>query len=205
MVLIAKPPPSRQPKPVRSTIRAGTEWVRIYNPDWLGPVQFTGFGPRHRFDHHRVTGGGPAEDPNRRIYYAANDLKGCVVEVFGDTGVITVGDLRVALVKLSREVQLLDLRGDGALAAGSVAALAATADRSLSQEWARWFYEHPADYGEVDGIAYLNAHNYDPAYALVERAEAAVEAIGHLPLAHDLFRAHLLTIAASCNMIVEPY
>jgi len=205
VVLIAKPPPRRPPKPVRSTIRAGTEWVRIFNPAWLGPAQFSGLGPRHRFDHHRVSGSGPADDPDRRIYYAANDLKGCVVEVFGDTGVVTVGDLRVALVQLRRDVQLLDLRSNPALAAGSVAALAATADRPLSQEWARWFYEHPADFGAIDGMAYLNAHNDDPAYALFERAEDAVEAIGHLRLAHNLFRAQLRAIAAACNMIVEPY
>jgi RES domain-containing protein len=179
--------------------------VRIYNPEWLGPIQFSSFGPRHRFDHHRVTVGGPSDDPERRAYYAANDLKGCVVEVFGDTGVITAGDLRVALVQVRRALQLLDLRGDGALAAGSVAALASIPDRPLSQSWARWFYDHPTDFDAIDGLAYLNAHNYDTAYVFFERAEDAVALVGDVRLADTLLRARLRAIAAPLNMIIEPY
>ena len=205
LVVVSLPPPRRTPKPLHAILFSSTELVRIYNPERLGPVQFSGWGPRHRFDHHRVTGRGPAEDPDRRTYYAADDLKGCVVEVFGDTGVITVGDLRVALLRPRRDLQLLDLRGDGALAVGSVAALAAIPDRILSQAWARWFYEHPEDFGLIDGIAYHNAHNSDSAYLLFERAENVLEVLGHLPLAAFVLRAQLRLIAAQCNLIVEPY
>jgi hypothetical protein len=39
--------------------------------------------------------------------------------------------------------------------AGSVAALAKTADRELSQAWSRYFYEQEEIYGKIDGIIYL--------------------------------------------------
>lgn len=205
MVVLALPPPARAPKPGYASLSPATDLTRIYNPDWLGPIQFSGFGPRHRFDHHRESPKGPAADGDRRTYYAADDLKGCVVEVFGDTGVIVVGTLRAALVRPTRVIRLLDLRGDGALAVGSVAALGSVPDRAISQAWARWFYEHPAEVGAVDGIAYYNAHNADPAYGLFERAGDALECLGHLPLADSALRVPLRKIAAECNMIVEPY
>ena len=128
-----------------------------------------------------------------------------MVEVFGDAGVIAAGTLRVALIRPTRDIRLLDLRDDGALAVGSVAALASIPDRAVSQAWARWFYEHPGEVGEVDGVAYYNAHNNDPSYGFFERAERAVECVGHLPLAGAALRAPLRSIAAECNMIVEPY
>lgn len=179
--------------------------VRIFDPKWLGPTQFSAYGPRHRFDHHRGVQGVPGNDPDRRIYYAAHDLKGCIVEVFGDVGLISVDALRVARVRQRRQLRLLDLRGDAALKCGSVAALAAVPDRALSQEWARWFYEHPKEFGSVDGIAFANAHNHDVAYALFERAEDALEVIANLGLADPLLRSQLRVIAERCNFTVEPY
>jgi len=50
--------------------------------------------------------------------------------------------------------------------AGSVAALAKVADRSLSQAWSRYFYEQQKIYSEVDGIIYYNAHNDEEAIVL---------------------------------------
>jgi hypothetical protein len=66
---------------------------------------------------------------------------------------------------------LLDLRGNGAMRAGSVVALGSVADRSLSQAWSRYFYENPNVYQPVDGVIYHNAHNGEDALALYERAE----------------------------------
>lgn len=205
MVLIAPPPPGRPPRPRHAILRRGHQLVRIFDPDWLEPAQFSPSGPRHRFDHHRGAHGALGNDPARRIYYAADDLKGCIVEVFGDVGLISVRALRVAKVRLRRRLRLLDLRGDGALKCGSVAALAAVPDRPMSQQWARWFYEHPKEVGKVDGIAYPNAHNQDVAYALFERAEDALEVIADLPLADSLLRSPIRVIAEQCNFIVEPY
>lgn len=179
--------------------------VRIFDPQWLEPAQFSAYGPRHRFDHHRGAHSAPGNDPDRRICYAADDLKGCIVEVFGDVGLISVRTLRVATIRLRRRLRVLDLRGDGALKCGSVAALAAVPDRPLSQQWARWFYEHPKEFGKVDGILYPNAHNQDVAYALFERAEKAIEVTTDLSLAHPLLRSQVRLIAEQCNLVVEPY
>jgi len=205
VVLIPPPPPGRPPKPRHATLTRGRHLVRIFDPDWLEPAEFSPYGPRHRFDHHCGAHGAPAIDPDRRIYYAADDLKGCIVEVFGDARVISVGTLHVAKLRLRRRLRLLDLRGDGARECGSVAALAAVPDRPLSQLWARWFYEHPKEFGTVDGISYPNAHNQDVAYALFERAEDALDVTADLPLADPLLRSQIRVIAEQCNLIVEPY
>jgi hypothetical protein len=58
--------------------------------------------------------------------------------------------------------------------AGSVAALAKIADRSLSQAWSRYFYEQTRVYGQIDGIRYFNAHNDEDAIALYESAQTAL-------------------------------
>jgi hypothetical protein len=130
-----------------------------------------------RFDHHRGEGRlrSPVADPQRGIYYAGFSFSSCVVEVFGDRGTMTLADWHVARVKTTRTLTLLDLRGSGAMRAGSVAAIAKVADRGLSQAWARYFYETIQDYGLVDGIAYYNAHNDQDAVAIYERAATALE------------------------------
>ena len=199
MVLIPPPPPKRPPRP-RHAI-----FARVFDPNRLEPTEFNAYGPRHRFDHHRGARGAPANDSDRRVYYAADDLKGCIVEVFGDAGVVSVGTLHVAEVKLRRQLRLLDLRGNGALASGSVAALAAVPDRPLSQQGARWFYDHRKVFGTVDGISYPNAHNHDVACVLFERAEDDLVVTADLPLADPLFRSQIRVIAEECNLIVEPY
>ena len=88
--------------------------------------------------------------------------------------------------------------------AGSVAALAKTADRRLSQAWARYFYEHPGIYGPVDGLMYFNAHNDEEALALFERAAdtltcapdavARLDAPGLRPLILDLAQHNNLVL-----------
>jgi hypothetical protein len=55
--------------------------------------------------------------------------------------------------------------------AGSVAALSKIADRQLSQEWSRYFYENETIYSRIDGIIYSNAHNDEEAIALYERSK----------------------------------
>jgi hypothetical protein len=129
-----------------------------------------------RFDHHRVRGEGRLEeDPERGIYYAAMTLSGCLVEIFGDTGVIDPGGFRVASPILHRDLHLLDLRYNGAMRAGTKAAIAKVSDRGLSQQWSRYFYETPEVYGEMDGLIYLNAHNDGDAIALYERSYDALD------------------------------
>lgn len=85
--------------------------------------------------------------------------------------------------------------------AGSVVALNAKADRSLSQQWSRFFYDTAvADKRPIDGLLYSNAHNGESALALYERAEAAVDCAAELPLAADELRSRLLAVANDHGM-----
>lgn len=101
-------------------------------------------------------------------------LSCCVAEVFGDLGRVEKGGRAVARVTLRRPVHLLDLRGDGAIGAGTFATIAKDPNRTFTQEWSRFFYDEHALFGLVDGLLYLNAHNEENAIAFYERAEDAL-------------------------------
>lgn len=173
MVRIAPPPPTNPPTPLFFELPADSHIIRIFDPTkyQTQALTFRFNGPRHRFDHHRGLITNPSDDPERGIYYAALTLSGCLVEYFGDIGVIEIKDQCVCRVSVIRSLKLLDIRGSGAMRAGSVSALAKVADRKLSQEWSRYFYENENIYTRIDGIIYFNAHNDEVAIALYERAK----------------------------------
>ena len=210
MVLIAPPPPSRPPDPIYYTLPSGSYLLRIFNPATRHNVQALTFrhnGPRNRFDHQKSTLiGKPDDDPERGIYYTGFSLSCCLVEYFGDSGVIEIKDERVARVQLKRDLQLLDLRGSGSLRAGSVAALAKVADRNLSQSWSRYFYEQTNLYGILDGICYSNAHNDEAAIALYERSQNALYCPDTqiLPLNHPSLRPAIQQAALRNNLDFPP-
>lgn len=214
------PPPSVSIDPSRllkERVPVGTTLVRVYNPSAKyspkpGPRIFRQWGPTARFDHHRG-GAGPervtpaARDPDRGIYYAAYDLEGAVVEVFGnEPRIITCGTWRVAYIKLSADLELLDLRGSGGMLAGPTTAISGTETRPLSQAWARYFYDRVDIYGPVDGLIYGNSHNYGDAIALFERAKPVIErsAIATTGLASPKLELDLLRIAEKNGLILEP-
>lgn len=203
MVAIAPPPPRRPPTPSFRILPVGFQFWRIYDPDRFGATaaQFRRHGPYLRFDHQRRDArGGAGYDAQRGIYYGAETVSGCVVEVFGDSGRIECANRRLTLLHVTREVRLLDLRRNGAMRAGSVAALAKVVDRTVSQDWSRHFYEHEADYTVIDGIAYLNAHNDEDAIALYERAEDAITVVSDIRLDDILIRPYLLQAALDNNL-----
>lgn len=209
MVLIPLPPPVRQPNPLYSTLTAGTNLRRIFDPTRHGTqaLTFRHFGPLNRFDHHRIPpGGGYGHDPERAIYYAGLTLSCCLVEYFGDKGVIEIKDEQVCLVHLTRDLKLLDLRGPGAMRAGSVAALAKTADRALSQALSRYFYEQISVYGPIDGIRYFNAHNDEDAIALYESAQTALVCPAEqcMPLDHLSLRPAIQRTAIDNHLDFPP-
>lgn len=207
MVRIAPPPPERVPNPLFYNVPGGATLVRLFNPAHHGAsaLQFRSYGPLSRFDHHVGRGQqrNPDDDPGRAIYYAASSLSGCLVEVFGDTGVIDTGDWHVAALSLTRALRLLDLRGSGAMRAGSVAALAKVPDPPLAQAWSRFFYEHTEIYTAIDGLIYCNAHNDEEAVALYERSAAALVCPpDHISrLDSTALRPALLAIAERHNLI----
>jgi RES domain len=186
--------------------------VRLFDPTSHGTtaLTFRRYGPLLRFDHHRalLDKSGirqPCPDPDRSVYYAAKTLSGCIVEIFGDTGIITAANWHVALPVVTQELRLLNLRGRGAMRAGSVAALAKVPDHALSQQWSVYFYETPA-YRNIDGLIYYNAHNDEEAILLYERAERALDCppSNIIRLNDSALRPALLKIAQRNNLRCSP-
>ncbi len=149
---------------------AGLQLARIYDPALHGATAlgFRSPGPFARFDHH--VGGA-----DRGITYAAERLSGSLVEVAGDTGICYCGTRRYTRFAPTRELRLLDLSVNGVRQAGTIAKVT-SCEHTESQPWARYFYENPDVYGALDGLYYPNAHNFEMAIALFERARDAMPA-----------------------------
>lgn len=196
VVRIDPPPPRREPRPIVHELGTSTRLLRIYSPEPHGQSA-TGFRrsrPIGRFDHHR-------EGVDCGILYAGFTLSCCLVECFGDTGVIDTQGRRLAFLLTTRPLRLLELRGRGAMRAGSVAALASTADRDLSQDWSRYFH---AIYPHIDGVIYSSAHNEEAAVALYERAETDLHCEMDYPLDHRSLRSRILKVASDHAMDAPP-
>lgn len=142
-------------------------------------------------------------DADRGLYYAATTLSSCVAEVFGDTGLIDCGEWHIAMPRLQRDVRLMDLRGSGAMRAGSVAALSKVPDHALSQTWSRYFYDIAA-YQPLEGLLWYNAHNDEEALVLYERAEDALDCPQDRVVRLDdpLLRPVLEQIAEANNLVI---
>ena len=208
MVVVDLPPPRRRPNPVVHDLPSGSRLVRLFDPSRFGATAagFRSYGPLHRFDHHLgAENGTPGEDAERGIYYAARTFSGCLVEIFGDTGVVDLDRHHVASPILQRDLRLLDLRHNGAMRAGTKAAIAKVSERKLSQAWSRHFYETPGVYGEVDGVIYLNAHNDEDAIALYERAYDALKCPPEriMKLDDEALRTAVLEAADDNDLLVD--
>jgi hypothetical protein len=130
----------------------------------------------------------------------------CLVEIFGDGGVIKIEQQQLALITLKNTFKLLDLRGSAAMAAGTVAALSSITERNISQAWGRYFYESPHLYGEIDGLIFAGAHNGEDAIVLYERAKSNLTSarVETLNLNHPNLRDSILSIAKNHSLIVNP-
>lgn len=207
MVAIKFPPPD--PKipisPVWKILPTKTKLIRIFNPTkhQTQATTFRYYGPIGRFDHQRYSLSKPEVDSDRGINYWGFTLSCCVVEVFGDSRVIETENLEVTLVELSQPIKLLDLRATAAMKAGTVSAVAKTANRDLSQAWARYFYEQTQIYDEIAGLIFSNAHNDEDAIALFERTEPQLKSakVITLPLNSNALRAALADIAIENSLI----
>ena len=157
-------------------VAKGTRLLRLYRPDLHSQTETSlrNYGPLRRFDHQRADAdNAPRDDLERGIWYGGHTLSVCIVEVFGDIGVVALAPWRLAFPTLGRDIRLLDLRGGSAIRAGVTAELA-KAPYGLSQAWSRYFYEHDEIYGAVDGAIYASAHNDEDSIALYERAARAL-------------------------------
>ena len=207
MVVVHLPPPLRSISPKFVTLNCNDELLRIFDPTKYEntAVSFRNYDPVSRFDHHQEY---PNKiDPDRSVIYAAPTLSCCLVEVFGDGGIIRIEQQQLALITLKDTLKLLDLRGSGAMAAGTVAALSSITERNISQAWGRYIYENSQLYGEIDGLIFAGAHNGEDAICLYERAESKLLSaeVKTLNLNHPDLRDTILSIAERHGMIVKPY
>jgi hypothetical protein len=170
------PPPARAVAPEHHRVRAGTRLRRLYRPDQYETREttFRFVGPLRRFDHHRAPNGASGLDPDRGVWYGGVSLSVCVVEIFGDSGIVELDPWRLATPTTSRDLLMLDLRGRASMRAGATAELAKTPDADQSQAWSRYFYENPDIYGFIDGLVYGSAHNDEQCFVLYERAVSAL-------------------------------
>jgi hypothetical protein len=212
VVSLNYPPPKGSLDPCHHKLSVGTRLRRIFNPSQHNTtaLTFRSYGPILRFDHHAGQGKErkPCLDAGRGIYYAADRLSCCIVEVFGGWGKIAdpftvIADYHLASPILTRDLEVLDLRGTSAMKAVTKSAIAKTRDRRLSQAWARYFYENPEAYAEVDGLLYYNAHNDEEALVLFERAQDALECTPDRVFSlNDVhLRTHVLRIFADHGLI----
>jgi hypothetical protein len=169
------------------------------------PTRFRFFGPIKRFDHQIETEEGPSMSQDRGIIYAGDSLSGCLVEIFGDARVIEVGSWEVAVLEPTRDLKLIDLRGEGAMKAGTVAAVCKDSDHKYSQAWSRYFYENIFIYEKIDGLIFQNAHNEETAFALYERAQADLSLVKKGKLRDPTLRTGIKLIAARLGMVVPPH
>ena len=112
VVRIDRPPPRRSVQPIVHALSAGERLLRVYTPGEWNNTALTfrrRGGPLLRFDHHSDPGQNP-DDQSRGIHYSAPTLEGCLVEVFGDDGLISTQDRQLGSLLVRRSLQLLDLR-----------------------------------------------------------------------------------------------
>jgi hypothetical protein len=174
VVRIDRPPPRRPVQPVVHALAAGERLLRIYSPGEWNNTALTfrrRGGPRLRFDHH-LDPEQNLEDETRGIHYSARSLEGCLVEVFGDDGLMATQDRRLGALRVECSLRLLDLRGEGAWKAGATQAI------------------------------YGHAHNGADAIALFERADGALSLEHDLALADPRLRTRLLAAAAALQLMV---
>jgi RES domain len=220
MVKILLPPISGQNKlkPLFHTLKKGELLYRIFCPSpevKLTALTFRHLGPMNRFDHQRCNIHDdcyaartcePSYDSERGISYFAPTISSCLVEVFGDMDIIQITNHRIGLITPKCDLNLLDIRNQGAMRAGAnEATLSKIPDRGVSQSWSRYFYEQPKIYTHIHGIIYGNAHNDEDAIAMYERAEQFLTLKEELSLKHKELRRAILKAAADNNLIIEPY
>ena len=130
-------------------LEPGFRLVRFYDPG-RGPwnrQRFYGPLPGMRFDHHVPP---LAMSPNRSVWYAATSLLGGVCEAFGNLGILDKGSgWRVCIASSRLSIPVLDLVGVAARAFGLDQRIGTERNSTVSQEWARAFYDR---YPEIQGI-----------------------------------------------------
>jgi hypothetical protein len=158
------------------TLREGTVLARVYFTAGPYPTRwnrFRRYGPINaRFDHHLADPAGRARVQERTVLYCAASAETCFAEVFQETRRIdrTRKAPWLAVFRLERDLELLDLTGAYPTRAGASMAIG-SGSRVRARAWARAWYEA---FPDLHGICYASSMNAnEPAIALTDRAELA--------------------------------
>lgn len=156
---------------------------------------FRTFGPARtgRFDHHPLPRG---EHPDRRVLYAAFDVKTAITEAFGDERVIDRwrDQPYIARFRLAGSVAALNLATDWPTRAGGSQKLS-SGPRPASQAWSRAIWE---DLDDIAALLYPSSMRAGGTnVAFYERAERAVSPMPdrNLPLSLPAFERDLIRFA----------
>lgn len=167
---------------------------RIYDPTRYGALAlgYRFAGPFGRFDHH------VADGTDRGIFYGAPTYEGCIVEVSDDL-LLDIGERRHAVLAVLRDIDVLDLRRNGAMRAG-VDARIGKCSHDESQPWGRCFYDDVV-YGTPQGLTWLNSHNDAIAFAFFERTGPAFLVLSDVRMADEL--AVIATTTETCGLRIN--
>ena len=165
-------------------VAAGDSYRRISLSSYPDPL---GYGKnRSRFS-----------DPRRRveasrfgILYLGSSLKVCFLQAIlrddrdGVVGTFPMArklltDWSVAAITPTRDLKLLDLRGDGPVRMGIPSDVAGGAKQTLARAWSVAFHEDPA---AIDGIVYPSRLNREHNLAVYDRTVTALACTGAVPL-----------------------
>lgn len=168
--------------------------MRIWSPGTAAylATDFRSGDARYRFDHHN------GRDPDRAILYGAETLLCCVAEKYGSIGALEPASDRFAVITVTDEIRLLDLRAGAAQQAGTLAGIGSFADHAFSQAWSRYYYENLP---QAEGIIYHGAHNASEAIALYERAATKISLARELALSDLRMHYALVEACDLCNIL----
>ena len=188
-----------------ATVAAGQRFGRLYSSRYTDPLGF-GKTPSRFSDPRRRT------ERNRfallcfallcfAVLYLGESLKVCFLEaVLRDQRNGAVGDFllsehelrarRYAEIAITRELTLVDLRGDAAILMGVPSDVVRGSQQSLSRWWSVAFHEHPQ---KPDGIIYPSRLNAETSLAIYDRAIAKLAVTRVTPLIAARGLANILT------------
>jgi hypothetical protein len=166
------------------TVPAGARFGRIYlsrYPDPLGygksPSRFS--DPRRRIAANRFG-----------VLYLGDTLKVCFLKAVlrdrrdGAHGSLLLGedelqDRHYATIEIASPLNMVDLRGDGAVRLGVPTDVARASRQTLARQWSLAWHEHPSG---PDGIIYPSRLNGQTNLAIFDRAVPKLKAIAVQPL-----------------------
>lgn len=173
--------------PIRVVLPAGTPLVRIYDAHFYRDgASFRHLGPhiRGRWDHHLADPetGAPVPNGDRGVLYATLTLRCAVAEVFGDDRRVSPSATqRLAVLAVTRRIELVDTCGLAAVPLGVPAGALRARDRGLTQRVARELYEST----DADGLLYEGWQTGEGCVCLWERVEDAVDVLDDRGLIDD--------------------